>query len=223
MATLVYNPAFRADATYDESIVVYGETAVTRDYPDSLAVEITVAEMNALLSFTKDGENAAADFTVDLSGISAKVKSALETRLEADHPSIDLVDIGVDARSILSHSKQAWTADVSALDVPDTAVTARNIYEQAADKGKLDAVLGKLAMSAGESFSFYMDTKASQSLSITIDSADLSGATPSDVAPLIPSKGANGLLVSGVPFGQADKGTFSKDWDYKFTVTLTAA
>lgn len=218
-ASLTFNPAYTVDASYSESVTVYGETAVTRtDYPDTLAVSVPVADLEGILSFMKSGESAASDFGVSLAGISAAVKTALEARLGTDHPLPSLSSMGIDARSILSHTAGSWSADVTALDQTDSSDAARNVYEQAADKGKLSSTDGKLALSAGDQFVFYMDTSATQSLAITIDDVTLSGAAKSDVAPLIPFAG-----VFGASNSAGDKGTISKSWAYKFTVTVTAA
>lgn len=219
MATLTYNLPKSADLTYDESVVVYGETAVTRpDYTDALAVSVPLADLNKVLYFAKDGEAPASDFSVDLSAIADAVKTALEARLGADHPLPALSAMGIDARSILSHTVGEWTAADGTLKTADTSDTARNVYEQAADKGKLSDSVGQLNLAVGDTFVFYLDSSATQSLAITIDSSVLSGASTSDVAPLIPF-----ASIFGSTNAAGDKGVISNTWTYKFTVTVTAA
>jgi hypothetical protein len=218
MATLTFNPAFTVDATDATDVTIYGEEAVPRpDYTDTLAVSVPLADLNNVLSFTKDGVTAASDFSIDLSGIAAAVKTELQTRLQLDHARPSLADMGIDARSILSVTDGAWGADDAALKVADTTDAARNVYEQAADKGKLSASEGKLNLAVGDTFVFFMDTAATQSVTITIDSGTYSGAATSDVAPLIPL-----AALFGASNAAGDKGTISKTWDYKFTVTVTA-
>jgi hypothetical protein len=62
-----------------------------------------------------------------------------------------------------------------------------------------------------------MDTEATQSITITIDSGVYTDASTSDVAPLIPV-----AALFGASNAAGDKGTISKSWDYKFKVTVTA-
>lgn len=217
MSTLTFNPAYQVDASHSSSVVVYGETAVTRpEYTDALAITVSAANLNKVLSFAKDGEAAATDFKVNLDSIKAAVKTALEARLQTDHALPSLSSMGIDARSILSQTLGAWAADVAPLAVDKTGDVARNVYEQAADKGKLSASAGELNLSSGDTFTFYMDTTATQSLEISIDSGTLAGASTSDVTPLIPL-----AAIFGATNAAGDKGTITKSWPYKFAVTAT--
>lgn len=218
MASLTFNPAFRVDATDATNVTIYGETAVDRpEYNVDIAVSVSKTLLDEVLSFSKNGEAAATDFSVDLSGIASAVSTALASKLQELRPRPSLADMGIDDRSILSVTHGAWAANDT--DDLETAKTdgARNVYEQAADKGKLSVSEGKLNLAVGDQFIFFMDTAATQSVEITIDGDVYSGASTSDVAPLIPL-----AALFGASNAAGDKGTISKTWDYKFKVTVTA-
>ena len=193
MADLTFNHTYTGTASKSVDVVVLGETATKPSADETVSVNVSVEQLNAILTvtaFEEDGTDSDSavkpSLSFKLAGVEALIKAAPVTAVNAVLASVNfsgtnswLAAIPHEAIKSIEAGDPEWaygemfdevTADAASTDAKPLAV--QNLFEQVVAAGRLQTSNGQnTVFIAGDAITVYITYTVTKSRNYTMDGA----------------------------------------------------